>query len=234
MTNRKLRNRSSEFTCKFCSRSYAKEKTLFAHMCPGKKRFAERDCKDFRIAFRAYQTFYKKSTRCKTDKTELEFVKSTYYTEFIKFAKYIIALKPIDGDKYTHYLISSGVKINRWYTDDMYREFLLNVILTEPAERALERSVININEWANDTGNKMSDFFTNASIYEITDMINTGKVSPWVIYAANTFETLDERMDETSLKMVDKFMNPYVWNKIFSKNVDSLKLARRVASEMGL
>ena len=96
--------------CKYCEKSFSTEKTLIAHMCVKKQRFKDKDTPGARLGFRAFQRFYELSVRSKTPKTELDFIKSQYYTSFVKFGRHLIALDPIASEEYLDFLIKNAIE----------------------------------------------------------------------------------------------------------------------------
>ena len=75
--------------CEFCNGEFVRESTLMTHMCESKRRWMNKDLQGNRIAFQAWNEFYKKNTTNKKKKTYEDFIKSAYYTAFVKFGNYL-------------------------------------------------------------------------------------------------------------------------------------------------
>jgi hypothetical protein len=76
------------FNCVHCSKSFMKEKTLFAHMCEPKRRAMQKDEKRVQSGFYAFNQFYKLTQSARKQKTYEEFCKSAYYNAFVKFGSF--------------------------------------------------------------------------------------------------------------------------------------------------
>jgi hypothetical protein len=79
-----------------------------------------------------------------------DFVKSAYYNAFVKFGRYIMHINPLYPDKYIDYVLRSKIKLDHWARDDLYEEYLIETLKSEPVESALQRSIATMMDWANE------------------------------------------------------------------------------------
>ena len=220
--------------CRFCNKEFTSEKTLSAHLCPKKKRYLDRNIPSCRIGFSVFQTFYKMSTNSKKDKTLQEFIDSKYYISFVKFGRFIEREKPIMPEEYIKYVISNGIKLNRWTNDSVYRKYVLEIIKKEPVETALERTIKFFEKWANDNDTTYNNFFDYASANEIAHYISIGKISPWVLYLSTKCDNVFESFNEDHTKIIKEFINPQEWKNIFIKREDDVEFAKQILEEAGI
>ena len=68
MTNQ-LKTSLENNTCKWCEKSFRSERTLSAHMCVKKRRFADKDLTHVRLGYRVFQMFYELNTTASKSKT---------------------------------------------------------------------------------------------------------------------------------------------------------------------
>jgi hypothetical protein len=97
----------SDTTCKWCEKEFRNERTLSAHMCPKKRRWADKDMTHVRLGFRVFQMFYELSTSASKAKTIEDFIRSQYYEAFVKFGRSCVRNEYLDPEKfaavsYTH------------------------------------------------------------------------------------------------------------------------------------
>ena len=78
---------ANENKCKWCNKSFQSERTLSVHMCPRKRRWADKEMTHVRLGFRVFQMFYDLNTSSVKAKTMEEFIKSQYYEGFTKFGR---------------------------------------------------------------------------------------------------------------------------------------------------
>ena len=100
--------------CKWCGKEFASERTLAAHMCVKKRRWADRDMSHIRLGHRAFQMFYEMNTSAKQLKSMEDFIMSQYYEAFVKFGRSCMTNEWLEPEKFTEWLIKNGVKLKQW------------------------------------------------------------------------------------------------------------------------
>ena len=170
-----------KFVCGYCQKAYTNERTLSAHMCVKKRRYIDRDTVASRIGLELFRRFYELNTVSKAPKRVEEFIDSKYYSSFIKFAKHIIDLRPVDQARFVDFVFQSGVKDRDWCKDKVYESYILDLLQKEATNRALERTIQTMNEWSENNGRDLNKFFIEVNPQEATHMIKMGKISPWVL-----------------------------------------------------
>lgn len=233
-TKKKSILRSRDSICKFCNKGFSSEKTLAAHMCPKKRRYADKDLVGSRLGFRIFQQFYEMNTKSTTPKTVMDFIFSRHYTGFVKFARYLVDLHPLDSDRFINHVIKNGFKMKEWTKPDVYEKWLNEHLRKEPARAALERGIITLDDWASKNNCSFTDFFSQVSTVEAVYLIRSGKISPWIIYISNSSSELLSRFNDEQSKMLAPILSSNLWSFVFNKRVDDVKYVSQILSEAGL
>ena len=223
-----------KFECKFCKTKFHKEGTLTTHICVKKRRHMEIDTAGSRFGFRTFQRFYELTVNLKKPKTHDEFINSPYYIDFVKFGNHLASLKPLYPDQYTDFIIMGGIKLKDWTRDDIYYLYIDDLIKKEPATSAVERTITNIMTWCEKNSVDFKDFFINLSANEGAYMIQTGKISPWVLYLCSTGGQLVSRFSEEHGKIIGSIIDPGHWMKKFKKNDEEVEYIKTLLAESGL
>ena len=63
--------------CKWCKKSFTTERTLSAHMCVKKRRWADKDLSHVRLGHRAFQMFYEMNTSASKPKSMEDLYKAS-------------------------------------------------------------------------------------------------------------------------------------------------------------
>lgn len=225
---------SSENKCKWCEKAFRNERTLSAHMCPKKRRWADKDMTHCRLGYRVYQLFYDLTVMNSKTRTEEDFIRSQYYDGFVKFGRACIFNEWLHPEKYAEWLIKKGVKLADWHKDKTYDQYLLEYVKKETGLRALERTILYLAEWQAETQNDWQDYFktvtTNRAVYDIRSC----KISPWVLYLCETGDQLLTRLSDEQVKMIDHVIDANFWMKLFQENPEEVDEVQDTCKAAGI
>lgn len=233
-SNLKIKLMEQNHECRFCGKKFHKDITLATHMCVKKRRFVDLESAGSRYGFRTFQRFFEITAAGKKLKSTAEFIDSPYYIGFVKFGNYIALLKPLHPDQFIDFVIRNGVSLKDWTKDFVYETYIENLIKTEPASSATDRTITNIAEWCEKNSTQFNRFFYDVSANEAAYMIRTGKISPWVLYLAETGGELMSRFNKDHSKMFSEMIDASYWMKIFKKNTDDVEFIRSLLEQAGL
>jgi len=230
------KNQTSEkpFKCEYCNAGFSRETTIAAHMCQPKKRAVQKNEKRVQIGFYAFNRFYKLSANAKENKTYEEFSKSPFYNAFVKFGSFVNNVKPLYPERYIDHVVTSQIKIDKWCDDSIYEKYVIDLILRENSETALERTVITMNEWAQENSSIWNLYFKQVSVNRAVWHIKDGKVSPWLILNSKTGKEMISRLNDEQLNMIYPVMNPDYWGKKFKNSLSDMQLVKQIVKEGNL
>ncbi len=223
-----------KFDCKYCGKKFHKETTLASHMCVKKQRYLDSNTSGARYGLRTFQRFYTLTTNIKKLKTQEEFIDSPYYIDFVKFGNHVASLKPVHIEQYIDFVILSGLKIPKWTTDPVYELYIENLVKTEPPSSAADRTISVIIEWSEKNNTPFTQFFSNISANEAAYLIQTGKISPWVLYLCKSAEDLQSRFTEDHDPMIKNMIDPGFWMRKFKKSDDDVEYIKGLLEQAGL
>lgn len=209
---------SLENKCKWCEKSFRSERTLAAHMCPRKRRWADREMTHCRLGYRVFQMFYEMNVMNNKPKTVEDFIRSQYYDGFTKFGRACIFNEWLYPEKYAEWLIKNGVKLADWNKDKTYDKYLLEYVKKETGLRAMERTIMYLVEWGNENDVPWNEYFKTVSTNRAVHDIRAGKISPWLLYLSVTGDELFTRLNEEQIKMINDIRDPNFWLKIFQQS----------------
>lgn len=222
------------FECGFCGRSFRSENTLAAHTCALKRRHRDRDSVSSRMALGLYQRFFELNSAGRKPKTFEEFAGSRYYQGFIKLARHLQDLRPIDQDRFVDWLFQSGIKERGWCQDRTYEKYIVDLLLKETTDRALERSIETMAAWADENGRDYREFFREVTPSQATHLIRYGRISPWVLYMADSSDGLWSRLSEEQGEIIGRIIDPTAWRKRFENHAADREYVKSLLDEAGL
>ncbi len=225
---------SDDLTCKWCDKSFRTERTLAAHMCPRKRRWADRDMTHVRLAYRTFQMFYEMNTTSTKSKTMEDFIRSQYYEGFAKFGRSCIRNEYMDPEKFAEWLIRNGKKLQDWNKDQMYNDYLLEFVKKEPGMRALERTITYFATWAEEQNTDFNQYFRTVSTNRAVHDIRSAKVSPWVLHLSESGVELLGRMNNEQVEIIKPLIDTKFWVKVFLKSKEETDEVEAMCVQAGL
>lgn len=224
---------TNKFGCDFCGRSFLRETTIEKHLCEYKQRWLNKDLVSNRIAFQAWLDFYNKNTNNTKKKTYNDFIKSAYYTAFVKFATYCVDTRVININRYIDYLLENQIKIDTWNTDTVYTRFLIEYLRIEDPYDAISRSIETAVEISTLEKIRTCDILRYANKNRICYNITTGRISPWMLYHSESGNKFLDNLDNTQVKMIIDYINPELWNIKFKRDPSVVAEIKKLLSMAG-
>ena len=198
-------------------------------MCEQKRRFTNKDSKYVRLGFLAYNRFYEISQAVGSKKRTYEsFAKSSYYTAFTKFGKYIIDVNAIDPEKFIDFVITSGVKLDKWCSDAVYDTYIRELNKKETAERAVERGILLMQQWGMENDRPYNVFFREISKPRAIHWIKSGRISPWIIFNSASGSELLNSFNDHELNLINEYLEPTFWSRKFQVRNEDVLFVKQV------
>ena len=222
------------FLCVHCGKSFMKEKTLVAHMCEQKRRALQKDEKRVQAGYMAYVRFYQLTQNDKKGKTYENFCNSAYYNAFVKFGSFVNNVNPIYPQKFVDYVIKSGVKLDHWCRDELYEQYLYEMLKVEPVEAAVQRTLQTMMEWGDEHSANFAQYFDYVSLNKaVHDMLN-GRVSPWIVLNSNSGKIMVSKMNDEQLAMIAPVFDVKFWLKRFKEYPADTAMVLEICKEVGI
>ena len=221
----------SSFKCEYCGKEFVKEKTLAVHVCEQKRRYLAKNEKHTQMGLMTYQKFYEFTQKGKTTKTFEEFVKSPYYTAFVKFGSFMVNTAPIYPELFVEYVVKSGVKLDHWCRDELYEKYISDLIKKEPADGAIQRTIKTMMDWADTQDSPWEHYFKYVNLNRATHDIKEGLISPWVLLHVKSGKEMLRRMNDEQLEIVGPMIDPKFWMARFKAVPADTELVKDVIHE---
>ena len=219
------------YKCEYCQKYFAKEKTLAVHVCEQKRRHLSKNEKHVQAGLLTYQRFYDITQKGKVAKTFDDFATSPYYTAFVKFGSFLVNTAPIYPERFIDFVVKSGVKLDHWCRDNLYEQYIYELIRVEPAEPAIQRTIQTMMDWADKNSASWEHYFQYVNLNRSTHDIKEGLISPWVLLNSKTGKAMLQRMNDEQLEIVGPFVDPQFWIKRFNALPADLELVKDLIRE---
>ena len=224
------------YNCEFCKKEFSNERILLNHLCEPRRRWLNRDEQYVRLGFNAWLRWYELTGthRSKKKRTYEDFMASKYYTAFTKFGKHIVATNLVNPLQFLDYVIKNGIKLDNWCNDSVYEHYVRDVCKREDVVAALERLVHLMEKWSEENDEPWNDFFKKVNPNQAIRWIKAGRISPWIIFNANTIGDLFDRMSEEQIALVENFIETPFWKLKMMRNPRDTKFVQETLEKYGI
>jgi hypothetical protein len=219
------------YKCDFCGKLFAKEKTLVVHVCEQKRRHLSKTEKHVQMGLLTFQRFYELTQKSKQPKTFEEFSTSSFYTAFVKFGSFLVNTAPIYPEMFIDFIVKSGVKLDHWCRDELYEQYISDLIKKEPADGAIQRTIKNMMDWADTNSAPWEHYFQYVNLNRATHDIKEGLISPWILLNSKSGKELLKRMNDEQLEIVSPMIDPQFWMRRFKALPADTELVKDVIKE---
>ena len=205
------------------------------HLCEEKRRWQEERETGVQFGLRAYLKFYETTQGSARLKSYEDFVNSPYYNAFVRYGRHLVAIRAINSNSFTTWLLNNNKKIDFWCKDSFYEEWLLEYLKRESPQDALERALREMEDYAGNSDiADFSHYFMYGNTNRICYHITTGRVSPWILYNCDTGIDFLNRLGEEHLAMVLVWIDPDYWGRKFKDYVADVEWCKHVLKTAGL
>jgi hypothetical protein len=219
------------FKCEYCGKAFAKEKTLVVHVCEQKRRHLSKNERHVQAGLLTFQKFYSLAQKSQTTKTFDEFAGSSYYNAMVKFGSFIINTSPVYPERFIDYVVKSGVKLDHWCRDELYAAYVIELIKTEPADGAIQRTIKTMMEWGDVNNAPWEHYFQYVNLNRATHNIKEGLISPWLVLNTKAGKEMLTRMNDEQLDIISLVIDPQFWMKRFKVLPADVELVKDVIKE---
>jgi hypothetical protein len=184
-------------------------------MCEVKRRHQERSERGVELGLQAFLRFYETLQGSSKLKTWEDFVASSYYRAFVKWGRYCVNTRAIMPERFLDWLLKTNKKIDRWASDEIYTEYLIQYLPREAVQDALRRAEEWSLDWADRTGSPARDCLRYGNPNAICHAVTTGRVSAWVLYNCDSGRAFLSDLDPTHMQMIWPYIDSDVWARRF-------------------
>jgi hypothetical protein len=177
--------------------------------------------------------FYTKNTSSKKKRLYEDFIKSAYYTAFVKFGTYCVDVNVINVSRFVDWLLKNQIKIDTWCQDTVYTKFLIEYLRIEDPLDAIARSVQATIDLSEPERLLSKDYLRYGNSNKICYAITTGKISPWMLYHSDSGTKFLDKLDPTQVKIVIDYINPELWAIKFKREPENVQQVKELLDAGG-
>ena len=220
--------------CVFCGVGLTSDYHLLRHVCEAKRRFIRRDDKPVKMGLISYQRFAKRSLNRLDPPSYEQFAQSTLYNAFVHFGQYLLQIQAINALGFVDFLIKVEAPINRWEHPVLYERYVRELCKAEDPLDALERQILLMQGWSMDTGDEWTDFFRRVAPGQAVTWIQSGRLSPWVIFTAPSVADLMARLSVEQARIIETCIDASFWSIKLQRHAEAVQHIKSTLLAAGL
>lgn len=221
------------WTCEYCSKSFAHEKSFMGHHCRPKERLVQLRSPVGQAAYQHYVTWMKLKGH-KAPSID-KFPTSRYYLSIMKFAEYAQRVNLPAPENYLKFMVSSNdMSPSLWCRSDLYSQYLDRYLSDlDPYDQ-----VANGVEWLMRLGEEdhrdPATVLSQLAPPELVEAVRKRKLTPWLMLNSNVAITAMKEADAGSRKQIFELINVEHWAGKFAKQPEDRVAIKNILAELGL
>lgn len=185
-------------------------------------------------SFDLFDFWYRYNRFSRKPKSVNEFLKSPYRKTFVDLHYFVSKVYLPSAKGYLEWLINNRVASRDWCKEPTIRRYKSEHSRIEDAIMLVTRSLEKISLWCDEREFPISEFFSEIGVGEALNWIQSGRLSPWILFCSSTADRLFERMDEDQARVMDLAIDIDYWTariKVSKEHCDRISL---MLGEIGL
>jgi len=203
-----------KFNCEHCKRSFTRFVALSDHLqrCELKKRGELKNTSEGILAHKLWCVSFKGTARKKYD--FIDFIKHRDFKFFIGFATFCCKVNAIEPEKYMDWCIKERIKMKLWTGEYNYSKFVKHYLIHEDPVEAVIRSIDFIKN------NGVSNYFGSVSPGTFINLVEVGRISPWLYLLYWGAPVILKRMNTDQLNYFNTVVDHSIWSMLQRRHRD--------------
>lgn len=222
----------SDFQCKHCKRTFARESSFMKHECTQMVRAREIQTIEGRHGYELYKVWMEKSKR-KAPPIET-YMTSAYYSAFYQFAIWVRQTGIPSPEKYVELMVQNKIAPAIWRHNDAYKIYLeWNDKKSSPLDQAAI-TVDTLTALAEIMECEPKEVFAHFKIGEILELIQQRRLSPWLLFCSKAFKQWVSNLDVDERQLFMKSIGVDYWSMKMERDPETIRGLRELAEAMGI
>ena len=223
----------SEFTCKYCHRTFIREHSYIDHKCKQMKQIEEIQTPQGQAAWQYYQAWFR--VMKKMPPASDTFMASRYYRTFMNIAAFFKRVNLPKPEKFIWLMVEKNYPPTMWLMDEAYALYIdFLEYQTSPMEQV--QLTIDTLFLVADAGEvDVSEVFSILHPNDLIQLVRARKVSPWVLLLSRKFkEYFVQRMSTEQRSILETLIRPESWAARFEKSKEAVQTIKQCVRELNL
>jgi hypothetical protein len=147
-----------------------------------------------------------------------DFIKSNYYTAFIKWGNYCVGVNAVNPSRYLDWLLKNNIRVDTWAQDTNYDRYLGEYLRSEDALDAVYRTIEWSISYGEEQGIRPQDVLRFGNTNQLMGAVTKGKLSAWALYNSRSGHEFLDRLLPEQIGFLNDYIDPVQWNILFKRH----------------
>lgn len=227
-------NDSTELVCKHCLKEFKTQAKFEQHKCKQMKRVEDAATPTGIAAFEYFREWMGAQRR--TRPTHSMFLHSRHFQQFLDFVEFAQTIHLTEPKCFIHWCVKRKYTPDMWCTSEIYGRYLeyLDALDETDVNRRLESSAKMLIKLAKTLDCEVPDVFEHIHPNDIALLIQTRKISPWLLLRSAKFKKFLLGCSEEEQQVITNLVRPEYWATRMQQNRAAVQFATQVAQTLQL
>lgn len=220
------------YECKYCSRTFKREKAFMEHRCKLMDRYLEIETPIGQAAWQFYEKWLK-AQRKMAPKIKT-FLSSKYYKSFIKFAEFVRQVGLADTNRFIKMMVEKNILPLFWTADEAYVSYLEYIDRKVTPLQQVAISIKTLIKHADDLEIPVEDVITELPTSDLMQLIRERKLTPWLLLKSTKFNHRMRKAQPHHRELISNLIRYEFWSYKLKKEEKIVKKIEQIVQEYNL
>lgn len=221
------------YECQFCGTRFVHEQRYLKHRCKQMIRDEEFRTPTGQAAWSFYQKWMKAHRRIPPKSSA--FIKSQYYTSFMRFAKFVKNVQLPDVDMFIWLMKKEDISPTIWTNDQVYVLYLEFMDRKATPNKQAKITIKTLFALADALDCNVGDVFDHLLANEVIQLLRQRRLSPWILLNSGKFKQFFVNKTTTEERIVmESVIRPPYWAQKFKDCPEDVERMKLYVTELSL
>lgn len=222
-----------EYVCKYCHKSFVREKNYLEHKCVQMKHHEEFQSPLGQAAWILYQTWFRQMR--KMPPRAEAFPSSRYFRTFMNIAAFIQRVSMPKPEKFIRLMVSKDYPPTMWMLDEVYALYMDYLEYNTAPMEQVQLTIETLFNAAEKADVDVSEVFTVIHPNDLIQMIRSRRVSPWLLLMSKKFKAYFVNTVTPEQRIImEALIRPEIWADRFAKHKETVVNIKQCIQELNL
>ena len=222
------------YTCDYCLKDFKQLHRFEQHRCKQMIRAEQMRTPTGLAGLGYFQEWMRIKRKCKADGKMFEV--SKHFEQFINFTTFVQQVGLSEPKYFISWCAKRDFTPDMWTSSEVYGLYLehLDALDSTDVDARLKSSQRMLTKLANALDCDIEDVFNKLHPSDITLLLQTRKLSPWILLRSKKFMNFLGNCSEEEQQVIENLIRPEYWQKRIKQDKAAVEKAVKLVKELNL